>query len=168
MHALSKRHNTAVDGFSPRPKGGPSYVAVHDNICLSEIAISCYVAAMKISLAATHQNFAIRAYEKGQLIINEQAYRNNLIIMPEQLIPDWRPQSVESLTVADFDELLALKPGMIILGTGERQIFPSAALYAEVTNAGIGVEVMNTPAACRTYNILMSEGRSIAAALMML
>jgi len=123
---------------------------------------------MKISLAATHQKFAIRAYEKGKLIINEQAYCKNLILMPEQLITDWRPQSIEDLTAADFDELIALKPGMIILGTGEKQHFPSPALYAEATNAGIGVEIMNTPAACRTYNILMSEGRSIAAALMML
>ena len=123
---------------------------------------------MKISLAATKQKFAIRAYEKGKLIINEQAYYKNLIIMPEQLIPDWRPQSVEELTAADFEEMLASKPSMIILGTGERQIFPPAALYAAATNAGIGVEIMNTPAACRTYNILMSEGRTIAAALMML
>ncbi len=123
---------------------------------------------MKISLAATRQKFAVRAYEKGKLIINEQAYYKNLILMPEQLIPDWRPQSVEDLTAADFDEILACKPGVIILGTGERQIFPPAALYAEATNAGIGLEIMNTPAACRTYNILMSEGRSVAAALMML
>jgi uncharacterized protein len=64
--------------------------------------------------------------------------------------------------------MIALKPSMIIVGTGEKQIFPSAALYAKATNAGIGVEIMNTPAACRTYNILMSEGRSIAAALLML
>ncbi len=123
---------------------------------------------MKISLAATDQKFAIRAYEKGQLIINEQAYRRNLIITPERLIPDWRPQSVADLTAEDFEELLALRPGLILLGTGERQVFPSAALYAGLINAGIGVEVMNTPAACRTYNILMSEGRSVAAALMML
>ncbi len=123
---------------------------------------------MKISLAATQQKFAIRAYEKGKLIINEQAYYKNLIIMPEQLIPDWRPQSIEELTAADFDEMLASKPSMIILGTGEKQIFPPAALYAAATNAGIGVEIMHTPAACRTYNILMSEGRSIAAALMMI
>jgi len=123
---------------------------------------------MKISLAANNQKFAIRAYDKGRLIINEQAYHKNLIIMPEQLIPDWRPQSIGDLLAADFDEMLALKPSMIILGTGEKQIFPPAALYAEATNAGIGVEIMNTPAACRTYNILMSEGRSIAAALMML
>jgi len=123
---------------------------------------------MKISLATTSQKFAIRAYEKGKLIINEQAYCNNLVITPEQLIPDWRPQSIEDLTSRDFDEILALKPSMIILGTGEKQVFPSASLYAEATNAGIGVEIMNTPAACRTYNILMSEGRSIAAALMML
>jgi len=132
------------------------------------MTISCYVAAMKISLAAANQKFAIQAYEKGQLIINQQAYCKNLILMPEQLITDWRPQSIGDLTAADFDELLALKPSMIILGTGEKQAFPSPALYAEATNAGIGVEVMNTPAACRTYNILMSEGRSIAAALMML
>jgi len=123
---------------------------------------------MKISLAASNQKFAIRAYEKGKLIINQQAYHNSLIIMPEQLIPDWRPQTVEDLIAVDFDELITLKPSMIILGTGEKQIFPSPTLYAAAINAGIGVEIMNTPAACRTYNILMSEGRSIAAALMML
>ena len=123
---------------------------------------------MKISLAAPNQKFAIRAYEKGKLIINQQPYYKSLIVTPEQLTPDWRPQSIEDLTAADFDELITLKPSMIILGTGEKQIFPSPTLYAEAINAGIGVEVMNTPAACRTYNILMSEGRSIAAALMML
>ncbi len=123
---------------------------------------------MKISQAVSNQKFAIRAYEKGKLIINQQAYYKSLIVTPEQLMPEWRPQSIEDLTAVDFDELIALKPSMIILGTGEKQIFPSPPLYAEAINAGIGVEVMNTPAACRTYNILMSEGRSIAAALMML
>ncbi len=123
---------------------------------------------MKISLAASNQKFAIRAYEKGKLIINQQVYHKSLIIMPEQLTPDWRPQTIEDLIATDFDELITFKPSMIILGTGEKQAFPSPTLYAAAINAGIGVEIMNTPAACRTYNILMSEGRSIAAALMML
>ncbi|MCP4126357.1 MAG: hypothetical protein GY753_04760, partial [Gammaproteobacteria bacterium] len=59
------------------------------------------------------------------------------------------------------------EPQLVILGTGEEQQFPQPALYALLLNQGVGVEVMTTPAACRTYNILVSEGRRVAAALLL-
>ncbi|HHJ13339.1 MAG TPA: hypothetical protein ENJ79_03050 [Gammaproteobacteria bacterium] len=123
---------------------------------------------MKISLSTASGGYLIRAYEKGRLTINEESYAGSLILTPDRLIPDWRPQTVAELAAADFEPLMELRPGLVILGTGASQIFPPPALYAGLLDKGIGVEIMNTPAACRTYNILMAEGRAVAAALMML
>lgn len=123
---------------------------------------------MKITLAATSIKHAIQSHETGQIIINQEPYTKSLVVTPDQLIPDWKPQSLEALTEADFAELIALKPNIVILGTGGKQIFPSPALYGSLLEQGIGIEIMNTPAACRTYNLLMAEGRAVAAALFMI
>lgn len=122
---------------------------------------------MKISSTSHDKSYVIRSYEAGQIIINQDVYSKSLILAPNQLIPGWRPQSVSELAAADFDELMGLDPGLIILGTGVKQAFPPPLLYAGILEKGIGMEIMNTPAACRTYNILMAEGRPVVAALMM-
>ncbi|MCP4287044.1 MAG: Xcc1710-like domain-containing protein, partial [Gammaproteobacteria bacterium] len=88
-------------------------------------------------------------------------------ILPDRIISDWPTSAVEQLQASDFDTLLKLQPDMVLLGTGVRQQFPSAGKYSCLTNAGIGVEIMTTPAACRTYNILVGEGRRVAAALIL-
>jgi uncharacterized protein len=78
----------------------------------------------------------------------------------------WTAASFDSLSDSDFAALLNLSPELVLLGTGTRQRFPHPRLTRALTEARIGIEVMNTAAACRTYNILMSEGRRVVAAFL--
>jgi len=109
----------------------------------------------------------IRAYEPGRITIGEQHYRHSLILTATQLIADWRPRLVTELLSDDFVPVLELQPEILLLGTGDRLDFPSAELTAALLQARIGVEVMDTAAACRTYNILLAEQRNVAAALLL-
>ena len=79
---------------------------------------------------------------------------------------DWNVASFDELSEAHFAYFLDLKPDVLLLGTGARQRFPHPRLYRALTNAGIGLECMNTPAACRTYNILVAEDRKVVAAIL--
>ena len=97
--------------------------------------------------------------------VNKERHEGSLIVAAQSLAA-WRPSCFEDLTAEDFQQLLALKPEVILLGTGKRLRFPHPRLYAALTNAGIGVDVMDTAAACRTYNFLLAEGRGVIAALM--
>jgi uncharacterized protein len=86
--------------------------------------------------------------------------------MPDDLILDWVPQSLAELQAQHFEALHNFDVQMLLLGTGARLRFPDSRHLAPLYERGIGVEVMDTPAACRTYNILMAEGRQVAAALL--
>ncbi len=90
------------------------------------------------------------------------------IIMPDKLIKDWTVNEASDLTEAHVQQLLELKPEVVLIGTGERLVWPKRALLAPLLSANIGYEIMDTAAACRTYNILSHEGRDVAAALMMI
>lgn len=95
-----------------------------------------------------------------------QVLSNSFVMMPKRLITDWPVRSVTELKASQITELLALDPELILLGTGAQLVFPEPELLYQFSAQGIGVEVMDTPAACRTYNILMHEGRHVAAAIM--
>lgn len=116
-------------------------------------------------LASEGTQYLINAYTHDSVTINELVYRDNLIVMTTQL-QQWSARSFESLCVKDFAALCALKPELILLGTGSRLRFPKPALMLPCIEANLGVEVMDMRAACRTYNILMGEGRNVAAALL--
>ena len=123
---------------------------------------------MKFSEADAADGYLIRAYEKGRIQVGDRSYGTSLIIAPDRIICDWRPQSTDDLAAADFAPVLALEPEIILLGTGAEQVFPDPPAYKDVVARRVGLEIMDTGAACRTYNILMSEGRRVAAALMMI
>ncbi|MEK7261869.1 MAG: Mth938-like domain-containing protein [Pseudomonadota bacterium] len=124
---------------------------------------------MKIQFDAggTGQNF-IHAYGPGQVTINQQAHRRSLLVTPSRLITDWPPQSFSDLLERHFDQIRELDPEVVVLGTGARLQFPRTADTRALIQANIGLEVMDTGAACRTYNILMQDGRRVAAALLMI
>ena len=111
--------------------------------------------------------FRIRSYEPGKIIINDQVLTNSLIISKTALQTDWPPQQVAALTVEHFDRLLECHSKLIIFGTGEKQHFPQANLYANLLRHGITIEFMHTKAACYTFNILTSEQRDVACALIL-
>lgn len=110
----------------------------------------------------------IQRYAEGELQVGEVCYRRSLVIMPGRLIEDWEPQAAAQLDASHLQGLLELGADILILGTGARQQFPSPALQAMALTAGVGLEVMDTPSACRTYNVLAGERRRVAAALMMI
>jgi uncharacterized protein len=107
----------------------------------------------------------VRGYVPGQLRIGEREFTRSLIVSARTLIEDWRPQHIGELTVADLEPALALAPQVLLLGSGPRQVFPARELLAQLYAARVGFEVMDTGAACRTYNVLVAEGRAVAAAL---
>jgi uncharacterized protein len=121
---------------------------------------------MKIQLEAGAGRNIIRSYAAGQITVNQERFTGSVIVMPQQIITDWRPRSFTDLTAADFEMIVAMDPEVVLLGTGSRLQFPAPALTRALTLAQLGLEVMDTGAACRTYNILMSEGRRVAAALL--
>ncbi len=94
-------------------------------------------------------------------------FERSVIILSGQIIDDWSPQCMGELQSEHLDRLVELKPELVLLGTGEACHIPDAEVIAPLTNAGIGVEFMGTAAACRTYNILVQDGRGVAAALLM-
>jgi len=111
--------------------------------------------------------YLIRAFEEGVITIGEQQYRHSLIVSPDRIPEQWRPACAGELLREDFEPLLALQPEIVLVGTGTRLEFPSPSLTVTLLQAGIGVEVMGTAAACRTFNILLSEERRVVAALLL-
>ena len=123
---------------------------------------------MRFAEDITDAQFLIRAYAPGQVTVNVEVLTRSLIVSPEQLIRDWPPQLYEEITAHHLHAATTLQPEVLLLGTGAHLRFPHPSLLAELHTQGIGVEVMDTAAACRTYNILVSEGRRVAAALLMI
>lgn len=125
-----------------------------------------YVAHMKFSQADPGDGYLIEGYEPGRILIAGNFFVSGLVLTPRRILPAWGPQVAADLTEAHIDALLELDPQVILLGTGVRQIFPAMILMARALTRGIGIEVMDTGAACRTYNILMAEGRQVVAGLL--
>lgn len=99
--------------------------------------------------------------------IGELAVKSSCIVSAFELVRDWPVHTVQGLDRDALDPALAMNPEILILGTGERIQFPASALYAELASRGIGLEVMDTAAACRTYNVLVNEDRPVVAALIL-
>ncbi len=99
------------------------------------------------------------------MLVNNVRHETSLIVMPEQLLP-WEAENFAALKAADFSGLVSLQPEVVLLGTGDKLRFPHPRLTRALSEARIGVEVMDLQAACRTYNILMAEERKVAAALL--
>ena len=108
----------------------------------------------------------IRAYGSGELRVNDEVYRSAIILSASAVHASPDIRDVEDLARLDPSRILALDPELILLGTGPRQIFPAASFRAQFLSAGIGVEVMDTGAACRTFNVLVAEQRRVVALLM--
>jgi uncharacterized protein len=123
---------------------------------------------MKIHLETGAGANIIRAYGTGQITVNDQTYTDNLVLMPDRLLHPWGPARGTELGLEDFMQIADLRPEVVLLGTGLRLRFPDPAMTRPLIEARIGMEVMDTAAACRTYNVLMGEGRRVAAALIMI
>ena len=121
---------------------------------------------MKLHLTTSENNYLITGYGASFVEINKQRYSANLIVMADKLLLDWPATDFASLTEAHFIQIVELKPEVVLLGTGEKHQFLHPKIIQHLIESGIPLECMTTAAACRTYNILMSEGRNVAAALL--
>jgi len=121
---------------------------------------------MKLHLTQAAGNQLVTGYGEGWVEVNSVRYEHSLIVLPNLLMPDWQVSDFDSLTEESFIGLLELKPEVVLLGTGEKHRFLHPRISRELTAANISLESMDTAAACRTYNILMAEGRHVAAALL--
>lgn len=121
---------------------------------------------MKLDPAPNDGSYTFSSYGEGYVAINGRRHTQNIALLPRQLFPGWTTASFEQLTEADFAMLAGLGAKILLLGTGRQLRFPEPRLTRPLIEAGIGLEVMDTQAACRTFNILVSEQRSVACALL--
>lgn len=122
---------------------------------------------MKLHLADSKNRYAVTGYGPGYLAVNAIRYEQPLLITPDQSPEPWPVLAFDQLDAAAMAVLLEKRPEIIVLGTGATQRFAAPVVLRPLIEAGIGLETMNTPAACRTYNILMGEGRKVLAAMLL-
>lgn len=108
---------------------------------------------------------AVTAHGEGYVVIGERRYERSVVVTPDRVIEDWGPANAASLTAAHLEALLATGCDVLLLGTGRRQVFPPVALLRALVERGRSLEPMDTGAACRTFNILLAEGRAVAVGL---
>jgi uncharacterized protein len=121
------------------------------------------------SMQLTRDNAAqhlIRAWEPGRIRIAERWVTGHVIVSAERIVEGWTPTAPAALTIADLEPALTLTPTIVLLGTGTEHHLPDVELMAALADRAIGLEIMTTPAACRTFNVLLQEGRRVVAALL--
>nr|QLG20568.1 hypothetical protein [uncultured bacterium] len=122
---------------------------------------------MKLHSTSPTGLLAVTAYDAAGIVVNGRRLERSFIITPHRLIEDWAPTSWQVLCASDMAILASLNCPVVLLGTGAQQHFPPPALLRPLLAQRVGVEVMDSFAACRTYNILVAEGRDVAAALIL-
>lgn len=120
---------------------------------------------MKFTLESSSRVNLVRAYSRAELHIGEEHVRSSCIVSADRLITDWPPARFQALGPEHLPAIFELEPEVVLLGTGDQQRFPAAEIRAAFATRGVGLEVMDLGAACRTYNILVQEERHAVAAL---
>jgi uncharacterized protein len=120
---------------------------------------------MKLHTSNTDKYQTVTGYDQSGVEINAQRFDYSVLVMPETPPRAWDVSRFDDLTAAHFEQIALDKPDVVVLGTGERQRFVHPRLIASLSSQHIGVESMDSHAACRTYNILMGEGRKVTLAL---
>jgi uncharacterized protein len=120
---------------------------------------------MQLSRDTDAVNF-IRAWEPGRVRVAGRWIAGNVLIGADRIVEAWTLASPQRLTMSDLEPALALEPTIIVLGTGNEQLLPDVELMAAVAARSVGLEIMSTRAACRTFNVLLQEQRRVVAALL--
>ncbi|MEN9544736.1 MAG: hypothetical protein RLZZ598_1569 [Pseudomonadota bacterium] len=115
---------------------------------------------------APHLNL-ISYYGPDGLRIGEREWRRSVLLPWQGAVIDWAPVSFEALEAAHFEQIMALKPELVLFGSGSRMRFARPLLMRSLIERGIGIETMDSRTACRTFNVLVTEGRPVVAALVM-
>ena len=115
----------------------------------------------------THTSInTVTGYGADHVLINKVRHDGNLLLTSDRIVNDWAPGGFAGLSADDLAQACELNAEIVLIGTGRRQRFPSPAILRPLIEARIGFEVMDLPAACRTYNVLVGEGRAVLAALL--
>ena len=122
---------------------------------------------MDLTLERPGEHHYIRSLDKRGVRVGDAFFTSSLLISADQLIENWPPADVTQLSRNHLQDVLSLKPEVVLFGTGAQQVFLPQDLMVSFYQEGIGFEVMSTEAACRTFNVLVSEGRKVVAALML-
>ncbi len=122
---------------------------------------------MKLHLQTPDGTLLINGYESDSISVNGKRYEQSLIILPQRIVENWAHGEPSELCAEHFSDLREAGLEILLLGTGVKHRFPNPRLMVDLAGMGIGLESMDTLAACRTYNILAGEGRKVAAALML-
>ena len=120
---------------------------------------------MKIEREQAEGRNMFTGYGEGYVAVNGTRHSTSLVVSADRLITDWPVGNVQAIGADHLAAIVELSPEIVLLGTGATFAFPEPRLLAPLHQARIGVEVMDTAAACRTYNILLGEGRNVVAAL---
>jgi uncharacterized protein len=120
---------------------------------------------MDLTFQKPGDHLFIRSISEAGIQVVDDFYREALIISASEIIPDWPVKTVEDIEQTHLEQVLALEPEVVLIGTGARQVFLPPALMMFFYGRNIGIEVMSTDAACRTFNVLVSESRKVVAAL---
>lgn len=120
---------------------------------------------MKFAEDHNDSNYHITGYDLEGVEINGVMHKQSFILSPMGIINDWHPQDLSTMRVEHLDAFYTMKPEVIILGTGVKQIFPEREILKYLVQKRIGYEIMDTQAACRTFNVIMGEGRTVVAGM---
>lgn len=120
---------------------------------------------MRMSLDSAYSLNLIQAYESGKATIRNTPYTDSLIVFPEDIETQWPVTDINSLKATDFNTICQFKPEVLIIGSGDKLVFPHPKTFVTLIDFGIGYEVMDNAAACRTFNIVVGEGRKAVLAL---
>ena len=118
---------------------------------------------MQLNLERPDYAWALRGADGDHALVNERELRASFVIAPDTLLEDWPVRDAAMLDVAQLEPIFAMRPELVILGTGARQVFPPPAILAAFLTRGLGIEVMTNAAAARTYSVLAGEGRRVVA-----
>jgi uncharacterized protein len=147
----------------------PLRAPVSGRVALANTALARRIAEkfpMKLQAQRLEGQNAISRHSVHGVVVNGVEHRHSVVVAWSGDVQPWGPGALQELTPAHFERLVALAPDLIIFGSGARLQFPPPALLRPLMRARIGLETMDTPAACRTYNVLLAEGRSVVAALL--
>lgn len=122
---------------------------------------------MKLHSDPQSSQNTITGYGIGFLEVNQTPYSHALIVQPEGEVLSWPVEEIQDLSEDHFSMISALLPELVIVGTGKKQVFLNPKILQPLIKAKIGFEMMDSQAACRTYNILMGEGRKVLAAILL-
>lgn len=151
------RTNFALPGY---------FVHTHAHIGKCSPPESAGEYALKLCLANPGNLKMFTAHGADHVMVNGERFGSGTVVCADEVRSDWQAASLDALDEADFAYFIGLRPDVLLLGTGRQQRLVPPRLYRALTGAHIAVEFMNTPAACRTYNILVAEGRRVVAAIL--